>query len=594
MNPEFHKYTVLLVIVFIFFSLFKEIVRPAISFLIGALVLLVLGVISPEDFLTGFANKSIATIILLILISSAFRKNFDVKRYFDQTFKNAKSPRKFLALLMASVASLSSIINNTPVVAMMTPYVYDWGKKHNVAPSKLLIPLSYATILGGMITVIGTSTNLVVNGFISENGQQILTYTDFLYLGLIVTFSGLVFLVVAGYRMLPNNQDTLDAFQEHPKEYIVETILQKSSPLVGKTVAEAKLRNLKGVYLVDILRNGETISPVSPDEKLLGRDVLIFAGDTYKIVDLFKKDNGIVLPKHGRILDQKQLNVVETVIPYNSYLSGKLVKESDFRQRYQAAIIAIHRNGERVKGKIGDMHLATGDLLLLTTSDEFFKINERTHDFFIVSRKDQTIEPESSAKIWGLRVGLLLPLLLCLFGVIEFFVALMLILLVLFVLRYINIKEIKYELDLNLIVILVCALTLGNALINSGAAELISHLMMEFLKPYGGIGILIGLFLLTVLLTSFVTNVAAVSIAFPIAYSLCAELGLHPTPYYVGIAFAASAAFMTPISYQTNLMVFGPGGYTFKDYFRIGLPLTILYSIVCISFIVLRYNISFE
>lgn len=584
MNPD--QIAVLVVLLLIIISLFKNLAKPAVIFVAGVMVLLVAGIITPGQLLAGFSNKAIVTIILLILISAGIRKAFDIEKVFDSLFQKAKGPQSFLALMMGFVGGISAFLNNTPIVAMMTPYVYDWGKKRGVAPSKLLIPLSYATILGGMITLIGTSTNLVMNGFLEQSKEPLLVYTDFLYLGLLVTVVGILFILSVGYHLLPKHKDTLETFKEQSREYLVETRLGANASFIGKTVAEARLRNLKGVYLVDIIRDDRVISPVPPDEKLQPYDKLVFAGETKNIIDLVNENNGLYLPQPNGTADK--LEVVEVVIPANSSLAGQLVKESDFRNRFDAAIVAIHRNGERLRGKIGDVRLAVGDLLLVTPGKDFYRRDEATRDLYIIS-KHKNIQPISTWRLRALQLTVLVSVACVFLGFLELFVALCIILSALVGLQFINIGTIKRELDFDLIAILIAALALGDSLISTGAADVVTGEFVDVLQPFGHIGLLIGMFVLTVLLTSFITNAAAVSIMFPIAYSLCHELGLNGTPFYVAVTFAASCAFMTPVGYQTNLMVYGPGGYNFADYFRIGFPLTLLYGTICIVFIISRY-----
>ena len=589
MGFHFDQIALLAVLAAIIVCLVKSWVRPSTTFMGGAVLLLFVGILEPAQLLAGLANKQIAIIVLLVLISAGLRKHFDIRRIFDKLFSVAKTTRAFLAMMMGTASIFSAFINNTPMVAIMTPYVYDWGKRKGVAPSKLLIPLSFATMLGGMITVVGTSTNLVMNGFLAENQEPLLNYTDFLYLGLLVTVIGILFILFIGIKLLPANEDKVELFKAHSREYVVEAKVGAESVLNGKTVKDASLRKLEGLFLADIIRGNRVISPVGPNEKLLADDKLIFAGDTDKVVDLLNENLGLLLPKpNGTFVDNK-IRVIEAVIPANSSLSGEKVKGSDFRNRYDAAILAIHRNGERIRGKIGDVRLQTGDLLLLTIGDNFYERQQISRDLFAVSEVKQVenLHPMRTRVFLGI---LLAAVTLVIFGVVELFIALMVIFGAMIGLKLFYAADLKRDLDFDLIAILVCALAIGNALISTGTAELITHGFLDLLRPMGMIGLLIGLFLLTALLTSFVTNAAAVSICFPIAYALSQELGVPGTPFYITIAFAASAAFMTPVGYQTNLMVYGPGGYTFKDYFKVGLPLTLLYAAVCISFIILRYT----
>ncbi len=574
---------VLFVMGLVVFSLLKEVVKPALIFFLAIVILMAFGIVEPKDFLGGASNQSIATIILLILITAALNKNFNTEAFFDKIFEGVKSPKGFMLRMTSYVAILSSVLNNTPVVAMMTPYVYNWCKKFGVHPSKLLIPLSYATILGGMLTVLGTSTNLVLNGFLFENNLQLLGFSDFFYLGILVTVTGIIYLYTVGYKLLPQNKEAFDNVKAKAPEYLVETEITESSKLVGGTVEESGLTNLKGVYLIEMHREGEVITPVSPTEIIKPLDLLIFMGKSETIIEIVNSGIGLRLPKHN-----ENLEIVEAVVPANSSLTGQVVTETKLTEHYNAELLALSRNGEKISGKMDKMRLMHGDLLLLSVDKNFFENSDVVRDLVLLSKINKTAAPHpiklriALAIIAGV-VGFAIA------GLISLFQACLFILAGMLALKLFNFRDINKEIDTDLVVLLVSALTLGNALISTGAAEIISSNFIRLFYPFGILGILIGLFILTVLLTSFVTNVAAVSIAFPVAYSISNELGTDGTPLFIAIAFAASAAFITPISYQTNWMVYGPGGYTSKDFMRVGFPLAIIYSITCITFIYLRY-----
>lgn len=572
--------------------LYKEYIRPALTFFLAVILLMIVGVLTPGEILAGLSNEPIATIILLIILTAVLRRNYSIELMFDSLFRRARSVRSFLLQMMVTVASLSSILNNTPIVAVMTPYVYQWGKRRSIAPSKLLMPLSFATMLGGMITLIGTSTNLVLNGFLSQSQETLLEFKDFLPLGVLVTVVGILYLITLGYKLLPENRDALDALKANTREYVVETQIINGSTLVGKTVSGAGLRNLRGIYLVEIARGGRTISPVSPEELLYHQDVLYFAGNTETVVDLINEDNGLVLPPQATsdLIPGGALEIVEAVIPANSSLAGRTVKEADFRQRYKAAIVAIHRNGEKVRGKIGNMRLQAGDLLLLSVGREFRRNMNQMRELYVISRFSNPRQRRKN-RYRRLFPPAAIALIGCIgMGWIKLFPALLILLSIAFLLKMAKIDDVKKEIDFSMVAILVLSLALGNALLKTGGADLVARSFIAVANPLGTIGIVTGLFILTTILTSFVTNVAAVSIAFPIAYSLSRDLGLPPTALYLTIAFAASCAFLTPIGYQTNLMVYGPGGYTFRDFFRVGLPLVLIYALTCILYIIIRYQ----
>lgn len=584
----FDAYLVILVIFLTFFLAFKEWVRPSLGFLGAVLIFIVAGILPSEELLAGFSNPSIASIILLILLTAGLRKNFNIEYLFDKIFKSAKTYRSFLLLMMAQVSFISSFMNNTPVVAAMTPYVFNWGKKKNISPSKLLIPLSFATICGGMITLIGTSTTLVLNGFLLDAGIPGLNVLNLFILGLSVTIALIIFIIIFGNKLLPDHSDLLEEFKKNKREYLVETQLNPLSSLINKSIKDAGLRNLKGVYLVEIVRKTTTISPVEPSEIIEQHDTLIFAGNTTDIVELVKSDRGVILPDPSLNNTDGHINIVEAVISNGSSLIGKKVKDTDFRNRYDAAIVAIHRNGEKLSGKIGEIRISPGDLLLVYAGSNFRDRADLYRDIYIVSNVQEIFNPGKTKKFSLLALGIIAITFLA-FGFFSLFTSLLIIFAVMMSLGMITRQDIKRELDMNMIAILVLSLAIGQATISSGAAEVLSSIILEALIPWGAIGILCGLLILTTILTSFITNVGAIAIAFPLAYSLTTSMNISGEPFYLGIAFAASAAFMTPIGYQTNLIVYGPGGYNFKDFFRIGFPVTIVYLVTIISGLLLLY-----
>lgn len=588
-------------ILLLFIVIYKEWVRPPLGFLLVVLLFVVLGIITPEEMLSGFSNASIASIILLILISAALRKNFEIEAVIDSIFKLGRkgkrgslSYRSFLARMMVQVALFSSFINNTPIVAIMTPYVFNWGRRNNVSPSKLLIPLSYATIMGGMITIIGTSTTLVLNGFITDfNRTSITTQASIpaqalLMIGLAVCFTGILLLIFISGKMLPDRKNILESFNRNKREYVVETKLTDNSPLTGKTIRDAGLRSLKGVYLVEIIRKKVTISPVEPSERIYDDDVLIFAGATDSIVELLSNGRGLTLPKPADTRNEDKVNVIEAVVGSNSSLVGHTPKEMNFRKRYDAAIVAIHRNGVKLSGKIGDIKLHHGDLLLLYAGKDFKNRVDLYRDIFIVSQVKEMLRPNKK-KVTSFLIVALAAIAMLIFGYFSLFTSLLIIFTIMVALKMVSLQDVKREVDLNMVAILVFSLALGQAIIKTGSGDMMAHWILDMTRDYGTTAIIISLLLITTLLTSFVTNVGAISIAFPLAYAISNNLQIDGMPFYLAIAYAASAAFLTPIGYQTNLIIYGPGGYTFRDFFKIGIPVAIVYLATVLLMIKLLY-----
>lgn len=570
-------------------GLFFEKIKPAVIFFGAALIFVITGIVSIPDFLQCFTNESILSIFLLIFITAGIKDHFNLIEWIDRLFRKTAHPRSFMLRMTGGVAAISAFMNNTPLVALMIPYVYQWAKKHKIAPSRLLMPLSFAAMLGGMITLIGTSTNLVLNGLITSKGDPSLRYTDFLFLGLLVSIGGILFMYFIGYRLFPSRSDVMDELASQQREYLVETRIPQGSDLVGKTILEANLRNLQGVYLFEIVRENKVVSPVNPTEVICSRDILFFAGDTENIADLIRNNNGLVLPQSDGMW-QNETNLIETVVPANSELIGKTLKNLRFREHYDAAVVAVHRNGEKLHGKIGEITLKAGDLLLIAAGSRFQSIIHQNHNLYPVSIINQPKKASRSQKQIFLII-LVVVLALLVAGKIGLFFGLLLITTVMVLSRMLPVNEIKRQFDVSLMIILAASLTFSKALIRTGAAETIASGFIGLFNGGGTGELLTGMFALTLILTSFITHVATVSIVFPITYALCHGLNIDPVPFYVAIAFAASASFHSPFSYQTNLMVLGPGNYRFKDFLRAGLPLTAIYSVICILFIFFYYNI---
>ncbi len=587
MDLAFAQLYVIGVVVFLVLSLYREWLNPSLTFFVATVALLLGGIITPSELLRGLSNQQIVLIFLLVLVTAGIRALFG-SALFARLFNPRLSARAFLFRMMAFTSSISAFLNNTPIVAFMIPYVKEWSERTGNPASKFLIPLSFATILGGMITVIGTSTNLVLNGLIAEYNLPLLGFEDFVYLGICVTLMGWIYLYFIGYKLLPANANEIEALRENLKEYIVETEIAPGSKLIGKTVKDAGLRNLQDVFLVEVIRSEKVISPVSPEEVLEPGDALFFSGNTQSIYRLIKEDNGLSVPKEDAI-DDEQFNFVEAVIPANSALVGMRIKESDFRKRYNASIIAIHRNGKRVPGKVGEMHLAGGDFLLLL-ADSHYQNGHHEKDLFFLSVPRKVKEKKSP---WKHVLGIAAFALLIggVIGILPIFDACLVILCGLVFFGILNIMEIRRELDLSLLMILVCSLAIGVALEKSGTADTIARALVYSGKSFGPVAVLSALFLVTIFLTSLITNAAAVSIVFPVAMAIAEQMALPHTPFFIAIAFAASGDFMTPIGYQTNLMVYGPGGYTFRDFMRVGAPLTLLYTVICLVFISYFYNL---
>lgn len=588
----FDGIVVILVIIFIVVSLYTNLIGPAYTFIAGIIVLGLFGILTPSEMLSGFANEQIMVILMLLMIGEMVRNTGVLEGFFERFFRRAKTYRGFLSRMVVSVSIFSAFLNNTPLVAILMPYVNTWSQRNKVSPSKLLIPLSFAAILGGCATLIGTSTNLIVNGLVQAQnvipGFETFSIFDFAWAGVPMIIIGGLFLYVFSFKLLPDKRDVMDDFVENTRRYLVRTRIRNNSTLVGKSVQEAGLRNLQGLFLAEIIRNDNRISPVNPGEYLLKDDVLVFAGETNTIAELVNTKSGLELSELGMYSRKDNTKVIEVVISHNSNLFGNTVKDSMFRSKYDAAIVAVHRNGERIAGKLGSVKLKSGDVLLLVAGNDFNKLSRNTQDFYLISRvKDyRRVRPYEPLLLIG---GLVLAIILAATKLVSLFLSLAVLITIALFLKLINPKELSKTIDYNLAIIIAMSLALGQAMIKSGVANHIGYFLVDILMPYGMLTILFGIYIISALLSAYVTNKAAVAILFPIVLTVAVKMQVDPVPLVLIMTYAAAASFLTPIGYQTNLMVYGPGGYKFNDFFRIGFPLTIIYMIVSVLIIYALY-----
>lgn len=590
--PYIDVIVVFVVIAFILISLYREWMGAAFTFFIAVMVLGIFKILTPAEILEGFANEQIAVIIMLLLLGDAIRQTSVIEIFFSKIFPTSSSYKGFLARMMIWVGGFSAFLNNTPLVAVMMPYVHQWSQRNNISSSKLLIPLSYAAILGGCVTLIGTSTNLIVSGMVADQDiipdMPALEMFDFVWVGLPMLVIGFLYLYFFSYKLLPDRKTAIDTYIKNDRKFLVEAVVKRGSKLIGLTIAEADMKNENGLLLIEVIRDNHLISLIDDNFVLQEGDLLRFAGDNNEVVNLLSETSELMLPSVGMMSKLKRSQVVEIVISHNSTLISKQVRDIYFRGKYDSALLAIHRNGERIVGKIDDLKLKAGDVLLLLAGDNFTSRIQNDIDFYVISKVKELRKPERY-KIWVLFGGTLMAIFLAAVKLVPLFIGLLIVLAAINILKVVSAKDLPKNIDYNLGVIIALSLALGTAMMKTGVAAMIANLIISVFMPLGRISMLLGIFMITSVLAAYITNKAAVAIVFPISITAAKNLGLDPMPFVLVVSFAAAANFITPIGYQTNLMVYGPGGYNFKDFFKIGLPLTIIYMFVTVAVLSYMY-----
>lgn len=581
-------YVIGLILITVVF-LYKEIYNTSIIFLSAVGLLTLPGIVTTNEVLSAFANEQVAVIVMLLAIGQFLKRSPVIEGLFQKLFLKTKGYFSFTTKMTGFVALFSGFMNNTPLVALLLPYVTEWGKKNKISPSKLLIPLSFAAIMGGGLTLIGTSTNLIANSIlVSTLGPEFgLSMFSFFTIGAPLVIIGIVYILIFGKRILPDNTGMISNFQDNEREYLVDLLVKEGSPLVGKTIGEANLRSLNGLYLVEIVRPDKVRTAPGPKEIMRAGDYIIFAGQTENIIDVLNMDLGLEMPNELEELKSKK-EVVEVIMPYNSSLSKKKIKDTDFRARFDAAIIAVRRDGEKLFGKLGEIRLQKGDMMLCVAGHDFYKRIERSKELTLISNVRQ-LQDIDGKKSFSLIIATIISILLPALGIISLFQSLLLLFVFLLLTKVVLFGEVKRAINIGLITIMGGALTIGVAMDKSGAAEYIANHGLSVLKPLGPIGILAGVYFITNVLAAYMTNIAAVSIVLPIAISFAQVNGYDVMPFVFCVAFAGSKTFLTPIGYQTNLMVYGPGGYSFKDYFKFGFPITVIFMITTLTILKLLY-----
>jgi di/tricarboxylate transporter len=626
---EFHGWLAIATTAFVFLGLQLRRGAPTdLLFLLALIVVTIAGVITPEEAFRGFSNPALLTIAALLVVAAGLRSAGVLDWVGKKMLGTVETERGALLRLAPALIVSSAFMLNTALVAMAAPVVVDWCRRKRISPSRLLLPVSYLTILGGVCTLIGTSTTLIANGILkTEHERRVVELSEQLSageisaeaaaekrefiarsgpmglfelgeIGLPCAVVGAIFMLFIGPRLLPNRTDLIEQLGEHRREYLVEMQVLPTCPLIGDDVETAGLRHLPGLFLIEIDRAGDTLTPVSPQDIIHAGDRLIFTGVVSTIVDLEKIPGlvpaaDITYEIHPETRTRRRLT--EVVLSRTSPLIAQTVREANFRRLYNAAVVAIHRNGVRLTNKIGSIPLEPGDTLLLQTRDDFVSAYRNSRDFYLVSGVEgDTSRRHDKAKLAGslvlalivwLVLGAipgLLPSSLASPAVASLAVAVLMIMT-----NCLRVSEARNALDMRVLVTIAAALGLGLSLEISGAAQMIATGVIAAVgdNPYLLVTVL---YLVAIVMTELISNNAVAAMLLPLGIAVAEVAGIDPRPLILGITLAASLSFATPIGYQTNLMVMGPGGYKPADYLRCGGPLAILIAFTALTILMWR------
>ncbi|MFT7372325.1 MAG: di/tricarboxylate transporter [Oleiphilaceae bacterium] len=571
------------ILFFVLLLLISNKLTPDKIFLAACSLLILFGIIPVEMALQGFSSSTVFTIAFLYVVVGGLRDSGAIHLIRRYLVGSPKSQSAAINRILPVTTILSGFVNNTPVVATFTNVAQGLSKRYDIRLSEVLIPISYASILGGMCTLIGTSTNLVVDGLVQMQGYSGFSLFELAYVGIPIALVGLVYLKLIAPLLLPRRESSLEQF-EHVREYMVEMIIQPNSELVRNSIQEAGLRNLSGLFLIEIEREGKILSAVRPRTVLEEGDRLVFAGSPESVLAL-RDIHGLTLADDHRFKlegNRSDRRLFEAVLSPSNSIIGQTFKESRFRHRYSAVALSVSRHGERLTGKLGELKLQAGDTLLIEAQKGFLMRYRNSGDFLLVSKLADSDRTDEKKAVLALSIFTAM-ILATSFSILTIFESSLMAAGVLIISGCISFEDAGKSIDFSVLVVIASAFSLGAAVQHVGLANILSDSLIEIVTtPFMA---LIAVYLTTALLTELITNNAAAIIMLPIALSVADKLAVNYEAFAVVVMVAASASFMTPTGYQTNLMVMGPGGYRFSDYFKVGAPLTILVAVMALALV---------
>jgi len=558
-------------------ALVSERVAPTVAVASAVIVLYLTGVVDFEQAFGGFANEAPITVAALYVIAGAAEQTGALSRAIAGVLGSRRpASERHAVFRMARVAAPGSgFVPNTPLVALMVPNIELWARRNGISSSRLLMPLSYAAVLGGVITILGTSTNLIVNSFLSDAGIEPFSVFAITPVGLPVAVVGVATLVALSPVLLPRRSTPVDDLGSG-REYTIEMVVTAGGSISGATVAAAGLRGLEGVRLAEVDRLGELLAPDEPGLLLEAGDHLLFTGPIDRIHDLEKLD-GLVTTHEELAVDSgpDRAHMFEAVIAGAGPLAGHTLKTLSFHERHGATVLAIHRAGDPVRGALGEVVLRGGDVLVVVAEDGFRDRTRDLPDFLIVAPMEAT----APVRRPGGRIVQLVVLALLVttgLGIVDLTPASIAGAWALVLLRVVSPSEAVRSVNFQVIGLVALSFGLGAAAAESGLAAELADLLVGWSEPFGQVGILVGVMLATLVLTELLTNNAAAALMFPVAAAISVETGTDLKALALGVLIMASCSFLSPIGYQTNTMVWSIGGYRFGDFTRLGIPLTLM------------------
>ena len=554
-------------------------VRPWVAFISSSVFLYLSDILSLEGVMQGYTNPSLLVLVLLYLISIPLERTSLLRGITRLVV--CEGERQSVFRLSVFSAAFSAFVNNTAVVASMLAPL---KKQTRIDASKLLLPLSYASIIGGTLTLIGTSTNLIVNGFVQQYGYPSLGFFDFTLIGVPVFCMCLIVLVYLAPKLL---KDRGASQATQIQEYFLERQVAVGSTLHGRTVQDNGLRQLEKMFLIEVIRGHKVMAPVSPQEIIFAGDVLVFSGDLSELSLLDGFDGLQALDSFDQAVRD---NLVEVIISPTSSLVERTIKEVDFRAKFDAAVVAVRRGDQRLAGGLGRLTLQAGDALVLAVGDDFSHRRSIGADFILVGDVEST-KVLSRPVEYSLLAGFAAIVGLGAMGFVPLLKGLVVLVALLMLFRVIGKDDLKARFPFELMVVIASALGLAQAMFDSGLAGSVSTWIGQYLGDLSPLAALVGVFVIAWLLTEMITNNAAAAIMFPLAIAVSSQWDAGYMPFVMAVAFGASASFLSPYGYQTNLMVYTAGNYRVSDYVKLGGPLLLVYSATALSMIAWVYGL---